>query len=176
MTATTPTARAEEPQSEAARLATAASAPRMRGAVRVGLALPYVLALLASVVAAESSVPSGSGVVTNTSAIFGKIPLKALRLLVPQTPVYGGSKASVTLVFSRSVIRLGSNFGPEIKAHAETAGVQPLLWSCNGGSPKFPGAPPIAGRTWWVTTSILRFDPSEPGATICAASFVPTRC
>ena len=40
-------------------------------------------------------------------------------------------------------------------------GLHPLLWSCNGGSPAYPHGPPINGRTWWVTTAILRFDPSE---------------
>lgn len=64
-------------------------------------------------------------------------------------------------MFSRSVIKLGSNFDSNGYSNATVRGVHPLLWDCNGGSPKFPGGPPVEGRTWWVTTSILRFDPSE---------------
>eukprot|EP01043_Picozoa_sp_COSAG02_P010523 COSAG02_NODE_371_length_23642_cov_21.655227_6_plen_323_part_00 len=64
-------------------------------------------------------------------------------------------------MFSRSVIKLGSNFDSNGYSNATVRGVHPLVWNCNGGSPKFPGGPPIEGRTWWVTTSILRFDPTE---------------
>ena len=66
---------------------------------------------IAAPVAALADAPpaAGNGTVTNASQILGKIPLKQLRLIVPSTPVYEASKAAVTLVFSRSVIRLGSN-------------------------------------------------------------------
>ena len=64
-------------------------------------------------------------------------------------------------MFSRSVIKLGSNFDSNGYSNATVRGVHPLLWNCNGGSPKYSGGPPVEGRTWWVTTSILRFDPTD---------------
>lgn len=38
-------------------------------------------------------------------------------------------------------------------------GLQPLLWACSGK--KELGTAPLPGRTWWVTTSIVRFDPAS---------------
>ena len=96
---------------------------------------------------------------TNASQVLGRIPLKVLRVLAPATPVYSSSRAAVTLVFSRPVIELGSNFLPEDGSgdSVNVNGVAPLLWACDG-EPKHE--PPISGRSWWVTTSIMRFDPS----------------
>ena len=173
------------------------------------LALLLALATLPAGTGGASAAAEGpgNGTVTNASQILGRIPLKQLRLLVPSTPVYEGSKQAVTLVspipahplrgeddyaaplrarssplalwqrarsqsppiltgtlaqvFSRSVIKLGSNWGSDGDSGATVRGVHPLLWSCNGGSPAFPHGPPIHGRTWWVTTAILRFDPTE---------------
>ena len=101
---------------------------------------------------------NATGTVTNASQILGKIPLTLLRLLAPETPVYSQSKASVTLVFSRPVIELGSDFGDT--GTVDVNGVHPLLWRCDGAaSPTI--TPPVTGRSWWVSTSILRFDPTE---------------
>ena len=103
-----------------------------------------------------------SGTVTNSSQILNRIPLKELRILVPTTPVYANSKAAVSVVFSRPVIKLGSNFGPiDDPASAAVNGVQPLLWLCTGTAARPAWAAPVAGRLYWVTTSILRFDPTE---------------
>ena len=110
---------------------------------------------------------TSAGTVTNASQILGCIPLKELRILAPPTPVYPSSKAAVTVVFSRPVIKLGSNFAPVDGGSAATVnGVQPLLWLCTGTSAatiraRPAWAPPSAGRLHWVTTSILRFDPTE---------------
>ena len=60
-----------------------------------------------------------------------RLSLKQLRLIVPPTPVGQASKAAVTLVFSRSVIRLGSNF--DANGHSATVrGVHPLLCGPRG--------------------------------------------
>ena len=104
--------------------------------------------------------PGTSGTVDNASQILGRIPLRQLRLLAPHTPVYSYSKESVTLVFSRPVIELGSNFGDSTSTTVDVNGVHPLLWKCGATAPT--SVPPVSGRTWWVTTSILRFDPTEP--------------
>ena len=42
--------------------------------------------------------PSSNGTVTNASQILQRIPLKQLRLIAPESPVYSGSKAAITLV------------------------------------------------------------------------------
>ena len=73
-------------------------------------------------------------------------------------------RQSLTIVFNRAVIPLGSNFAPVDSSKAlQVHGVDPLLWQCQGQD---RGAtPPVPGRARWVTTSILRFDPNEDWAT-----------
>eukprot|EP01051_Picozoa_sp_SAG22_P011514 SAG22_NODE_1115_length_5527_cov_2.365328_3_plen_222_part_00 len=118
----------------------------------------------AAVTVSESlgNASGATGTVTNACQILGRIPLKELRILAPETPVYSGSKAAVTVVFSRPVIKLGSNFGGGGGGGAATVnGVQPLLWLCTGTAARPAWAAPVAGRLYWVTTSILRFDPAE---------------
>ena len=98
-----------------------------------------------------------TGVVRDASSITRALPLKQLRLITPDAGRVSGTDA-VTLVFSRAVIALGSNFhgGDNSAAH----GVEPLLWTCNDEASG--GAAPLPGRTWWVTTAIVRFDPAVP--------------
>ena len=118
-------------------------------------------------VAAATRVPTNNttGVVSNASELLRRIPLRQLRLLVPDDGEVWGQGA-ITLVLSRAVIELGSNFKPLPNALLGDPGdllqgggeVQPLVWVCNG--PSGSNGPPIDGRTWWVTTSIVRFDPS----------------
>ena len=94
--------------------------------------------------------PGTSGTVDNASQILCRIPLRQLRLLAPHTPVYSYSKESVTLVFSRPVIELGSNFGDSTSTTVDVNGVHPLLWKCGATAPT--SVPPVSGRTYWVTT------------------------
>ena len=138
-----------------------------------------MLALLHATLAAAAATPSPNGTGANATHVLSRIPLKQLQLLVPEGEVSGQVRimttlrctcpclcadyllqAAVTAVFSRAVIALGSNFGPETPGGA-VRGVAPLLWSCNGGGGRGAGAAPVPGRTYWVTTSIVRFDPSS---------------
>jgi hypothetical protein len=82
---------------------------------------------------------------------------------------------AITVVFSRSVIPLGSSFnpqpGPSTAAATDVYGSTVLHWQCSASTDgdggysmrrrdSAPtGQPPLPGRQWWVTTSILRFDP-----------------
>eukprot|EP00935_MAST-01C_sp_MAST-1C-sp1_P000764 g764.t1 len=101
---------------------------------------------------------STTGEVTNSSALTRALPLKQLHLIAPDGDLRGTD--AITCVFSRAVIALGSNFNDN--PDPSVLGVEPLLWKCNNvDQMKETGVPPVAGRTWWVTTSIIRFDPSQ---------------
>ena len=88
---------------------------------------------------------------------------------------------AITVVFSRSVIALGSAFaphsGPSTGAATDAFGRAMLQWRCNNGATASPSsaAAPIPGREWWVTTSILRFDPVAqwPNDVICTVIVDP---
>eukprot|EP01065_Artemidia_motanka_P040741 TRINITY_DN5158_c1_g2_i1.p1 TRINITY_DN5158_c1_g2~~TRINITY_DN5158_c1_g2_i1.p1 ORF type:complete len:2080 (+),score=602.26 TRINITY_DN5158_c1_g2_i1:60-6242(+) len=109
--------------------------------------------LLLAAAAPPGATNTTTGEITNATALSRVLPLKQLRLLPADGSVVGGRDA-VTLVFSRAVIALGSNFASG--GDARVGGLEPLLWNCSDGA-----SPPVPGRLWWVTTAILRFDPSE---------------
>lgn len=67
--------------------------------------LPLTVGL---VVLATSSRPTGP--VHNASQITSNLPLKLQHLIAPDPPTVG--KDGITAVFSRAVIRLGSDWGP----------------------------------------------------------------
>ena len=151
----------------------------------------FSLACLGSLASAAVGPPpnatnSSTGVVTDKGALTRALPLKQLRLITPNKDSVSGTVSlshscrqpawlapgdwvalrykthmraqdAVTLVFSRAVIALGSNFHGG--GNAAVGGLQPLLWACSGK--KELGTAPLPGRTWWVTTSIVRFDPAS---------------
>ena len=91
-------------------------------------------------------------------------PLLPLMLSTIVAPPVLRDRQTLTVLFSRAVIPLGSNFAPAEDPDAlRVQGVDPLLWQCGGRDRT--AAPPVPGRARWVTTSILRFDPSADWAT-----------
>ena len=85
-----------------------------------------------------------------------QLPLK-LRQVVWDRPLTG--RTAITVVFSRPVIPIGSNYaGSAEDAATHANGLSPLHWQCVPDT-HMSARPPVPGKLRWVTTYILRFDP-----------------
>lgn len=100
--------------------------------------------------------PIPLGPVHNISDVTRRIPVQVSHIVAPDGGNLYGSD-SITVVFNRAILPLGATFHPTGKGERVVAkdffNTEVFLWTCTDDT-----VVPV-GRGWWVTTSIVRFDP-----------------